>query len=144
MIYISHRGNIDGKNLELENNPEYVQYALLKNYNVEVDVWYVDNSFYLGHDEPTYRIDVDFIINKKIWCHAKNIDSILEMSKYDIHYFWHESDKITLTSKNYIWAYPSFIFPKNSVAVLPEKYNSDVSNCIGICSDYIIKYTESL
>ncbi len=144
MIYISHRGNINGKNLKLENNPEYIQEALLKNYDVEVDVWYFNNFFYLGHDEPIYKINVDFLINNKLWCHAKNIDSVLEMSKHDIHYFWHENDKITLTSKNYIWAYPSSIFPKNSIAVLPELHNSDISNCIGVCSDYIIKYVESL
>jgi len=38
MILISHRGNINGQNLEKENSPDYVLEALSKNYDVEVDV----------------------------------------------------------------------------------------------------------
>ena len=38
MILISHRGNINGPNPEMENNPEYIQKALDLGYDVEVDV----------------------------------------------------------------------------------------------------------
>lgn len=140
MILISHRGNVNGKILEAENKPEYIIDALSMGYNVEVDVWFVDNKFWLGHDKPEYKIDYNFLTNEKLWCHAKNIDAILEMKKYVIHYFWHEKDTITLTSKNYIWAYPGNQPIKRSIAVMPEMYNEDISNCIGICSDYINRY----
>ena len=52
MLYISHRGNLDGINPELENNPKYISNALEKNFDVEVDAWFVNGKFYLGHDEP--------------------------------------------------------------------------------------------
>ena len=58
----------------------------------------------------------------------------------NIHYFWHQKDDIALTSKGYIWAYPGKQPIKESIAVLPEIYKDDVSNCIGICSDNIIEY----
>lgn len=139
MILISHRGNIKGKQPKLENNPTYIDLAIKKGYNVEVDVWY-DNGFYLGHDFPQYEISFNYLINDKLWCHAKNIEAIIEMKKYPIHYFWHQEDDITLTSKEYIWAYPGKQPIKNSIAVMPELYNDDISKCIGICSDNIKKY----
>jgi len=139
MKLISHRGNINGKNLEKENHPDYISKALSLGYDVEVDVWY-DNGFWLGHDKPVYPIRTSFLKNKKLWCHAKNLEAIVEMKNNNIHYFWHQKDDITLTSKGYIWAYPGKQPIKESIAVLPEIYKDDVSNCIGICSDNIIKY----
>ena len=35
MILISHRGNLSGKNEELENSPEYIMNALNYGFNVE-------------------------------------------------------------------------------------------------------------
>jgi len=37
-------------------------------------------------------------------------------------------------------AYPGKQPIKDSIAVMPELYNDDLSLCIGICSDYISKY----
>ena len=39
MIYISHRGNIEGKSEKNENNPEYIMKAVDKGFDVEIDVW---------------------------------------------------------------------------------------------------------
>lgn len=140
MILISHRGNINGRILENENRPNYVEDTLGLGFDVEIDVWFKDGEFYLGHDEPQYEVDYKFLLNEKLWCHAKNVDAILEMKKYTIHYFWHEQDTLTLTSKNYIWAYPGKQPIKRSIAVMPELFNEDISQCIGVCSDYVLKY----
>ena len=51
-ILISHRGNIDGRNVEYENNPNYIEAAINLGYDVEIDVWFIDGKFMLGHDEP--------------------------------------------------------------------------------------------
>ena len=56
------------------------------------------------------------------------------------HYFWHEEDTLTLTSRGVVWAYPGKQPIKGSIAVMPERSNDDVSICIGICSDYIKRY----
>ena len=50
MILISHRGNIDKINTKEENKPTYIFNALDHNFNVEVDIWFIENTFYLGHD----------------------------------------------------------------------------------------------
>lgn len=140
MILISHRGNIDGKIPEYENNPNYIQAALELGYDVEVDVWFVDGKFMLGHDKPQYETDYKFLMNEKLWCHAKSLDALFEMKKYAIHYFWHETDTVTLTSKNYVWAYPGKQPIKGSIACMPELENDNVLLCKGICSDYIKRY----
>ena len=92
MVLISHRGNINGKNESFENSVPYIKKALDLGYNVEVDVWFTD-GFYLGHDEPKYKIDVGFLQRKELWCHAKNLEALAEMKKYsNIHCFWHQND----------------------------------------------------
>ena len=59
MILISHRGNIEGRT-DQENKPEYRKKALDQGFNVEVDVWYVNNEYYLGHALPQYKIQEEF------------------------------------------------------------------------------------
>ena len=67
MILISHRGNLTGPNKKWENNPEYIRKALDDGYNVEIDVWYENSTFYLGHDEPTHKINVNFLRNNMMY-----------------------------------------------------------------------------
>ena len=38
MMLISHRGNINGKKPELENQPQYILKGVLEGYFVEVDI----------------------------------------------------------------------------------------------------------
>jgi hypothetical protein len=149
MILISHRGNINGPNPDRENHPDYIMGALYQGYNVEIDVWYVNGKLMLGHDGPQYFYDFSSSTIKsfydKLWLHCKNVDALLQLKDSplnQLNYFWHEEDTLTLTSKNYIWAYPGKQPIKGSIAVMPEIYNDNLSNCIGVCSDYIENYTK--
>jgi hypothetical protein len=145
MILISHRGNINGRIPESENDPLYVMRAIQQGFDVEIDVWYHQHEFYLGHDEPKYRMpDLDFFKDKRMWCHAKNIEALDMMLINNIHCFWHQEDDVTLTSKGHMWTYPGKTLTKNSICVLPEKNNEIPKKCLGICSDYIVNYKENL
>jgi hypothetical protein len=142
MHYISHRGNIEGPNPNRENDPSYIREAIRRGYEVEIDVWRKNGSFYLGHDRAQYRVDFKFLQNKRLWCHAKNIEALSELLKHRkrIHCFWHEEDNYAITSKGYIWAYPGNI-DGNTIVVMPEKYNLNPSRSArGVCSDYIKEY----
>ena len=66
MRLISHRGNIDGPNLNNENDPENILKVLNLGYDVEIDVWFIDNEFYLGHDYPKYIVNKSFLENPMI------------------------------------------------------------------------------
>ena len=136
MIKIAHRGNIYGQNTKDENNPDYVMDALSNGYHAEVDVWFVGSQWYLGHDSPQYLISKDFLLNPMLWCHAKNKESLFNMRKMmGIHFFWHQDDDYTLTSKGYVWTYPGKDTMDGSIIVcgkdLPDGFFS------GICSDYV-------
>ena len=141
--FISHRGNIDGRVINSENSPDYISFALDEGYEVEIDVWFVDDSYYLGHDEPLYLVKESFLENEKFWCHSKNEESFFRMLQNpNIHCFWHQNDDYTLTSKGIPWVYPGKKVFENSIWVLPEKttYKYIKLNCLGICSDNISLY----
>jgi len=144
MIKISHRGNINGKFESYENEPNYIDLAITKGYDVEVDVWFIDNILWLGHDNPQYGVDFNWFKDRlsKLWIHCKDIDSVLFFKEcgYDFNYFWHQEDHITLTSLNFIWAYPGKQPIKGSISVLPEINNEDINLCLGVCSDFIENY----
>jgi hypothetical protein len=140
MIYISHRGYTNGIDHDLENNPQIIERLLDKNINVEIDVRFFNNQLYLGHDEPRYKIDNEFLSNDKLWCHAKDFHALEVLSNIDCNYFWHQNDDYTITSKGYIWVYPGKPLLANSICVLPEEFNQDFSMCYGMCTDYINKY----
>ena len=142
MIFISHRGNISGRIKDFENKPEYIEDALRLGFDVEIDLRFFKDKFYLGHDEPQYEISLEWLYmrNSKLWIHCKDINSLLKICDKPLHYFWHEEDTLTLTSKNYIWAYPGKQIIEGSISVMPEIYEDNVDFCLGICSDFIGKY----
>ena len=147
MIRISHRGNLDGRIPEKENNPSYIDAAIKAGYDVEVDLWEVDGELFLGHDEPQYPIDFDWLEERSsvLWIHCKNIEALISCSDDEyslamLNYFWHEEDTVTLTSFNWMWAYPGKQPIKGSIAVMPELNNDDISEAAGVCSDFIKNY----
>lgn len=107
MILISHRGNITGIEKELENKPDYIFNALDKGFDVEIDIWKYKGDLYLGHDEPNTLLPDRLLENKnKLWFHAKNLDSLLDLHQLNVHYFWHQNDDVTITNKGFWWTYP--------------------------------------
>jgi len=150
--FISHRGNINGKDSEKENNPQYIDIAISKGYDVVIDLWYKEDNFYLGHDDATYLITLNWLIERsmKLWVHCKDLETIEKLQRLEhengirsIHYFYHQEDDVTLTSNGKLWVYPGKQPIEHSIAVLPETNNDDVSKCYGICSDIIKKYKEN-
>lgn len=146
MKIISHRGNLNGPDSSIENNPKFIETAVKAGFDVEIDVWYLNNHFYLGHDNPVYQVSVDWLKTMPLWCHCKNKEALIKLLDNDVHCFWHESDEVTLTSKNYIWNYYKNIFStKKSIMVLPEmQENINFNNFYGICTDYPERYVNLL
>ena len=100
IIPISHRGNINGPDQIKENTISYINKAL-KNYIVEVDVWYLNNEFYLGHDEPKTKIDKLFLFSDKIVTHCKNYEALVQLKKFSmVNAFFQLEDNVSITTKN--------------------------------------------
>jgi hypothetical protein len=145
IIFIAHRGNINGAQKEKENSPNYIQEALNKNLNVEIDVWWKD-GYFLGHDKPQYEIDEDFLMNRNLWIHAKNIEA-LQRLKDKTNCFFHDIDDVILTSHKYMWVYPGKKLVEGSIAVMPERANysiSELMQCYAICTDEVETYKNLL
>ncbi len=142
MFLISHRGNLYGKDSSLENHPSHILEVLYKGYDCEIDVWKIFNNFFLGHDEPTYKVDKKFLRRPGLWCHAKNLEALTAMTQHkQIHCFWHQTDNFTLTSRGYIWTFQGEDIQKKSI-IVNKRFGEQKENiplCAGICSDYIGK-----
>ena len=146
MILIAHRGNTNGKQPDKENTVAYIQEALNKGYNCEIDICKWDGkTFYLGHDEPQEAVSLDWLRSRPLWCHAKTYNALEAMIALGVHCFYHGHDKYTLTSHGWVWAYPGELGGKYTIAVHPEKLLADqVEKFAGICSDYIENFKEKL
>lgn len=145
MKYIAHRGLLTGPDRSKENTVKQIDLALTKGYDCEVDVWFQNDKWYLGHDGPEHKIGIDYLVENRLrfWIHAKNSAALFELSKLNyMHYFWHDTDDYTITSLGMIWVYPGKELSKYSICVLPERNIPNIQdarnlNCYGICSDYV-------
>jgi len=136
MTYISHRGNLNGPDINLENSPSQIKTALSRGLDCEIDVWLINGHFLLGHDEPAYSVKEKFLENSKLWCHAKNLPALDKMLKNNkVHCFWHENDDYTITSKGFIWTFPGKSITKQSVIVDLQPAPNFNLDCYGICAD---------
>jgi len=141
---IAHRGLVNGPSKTLENQPHNIRSTLDRGYDCEIDLWVFDDRLYLGHDGPQYNVTNEFIVNPKFWIHAKNLEAFHWLTGTQLTYFWHESDKFTLTSNGYIWSYPEQDLTNKSIRLMPEWADPELTTvkesvCYAICSDYILK-----
>lgn len=150
MILISHRGNIDGRIEDLENRQSYIKEAIDLGYHVEIDLWLISDSLYLGHDDPTYKVDIEFLdeYKDKLWIHCKNIGALSYLLKISRkhRFFFHENEKYVLTSLGDLIVHgQTNRFPEDSVYMMPEILNVNkkyLVDCKGVCSDNIKNYLE--
>ena len=102
MKLIAHRGNITCKNPERENTIEYIKEALRYGVDVEIDVWYVDGEWILGHDEPKDKINFDFE-TKKNFTEIKTSKTITGQKLSNIRINCNlESNRIVDSEKNLV------------------------------------------
>jgi hypothetical protein len=141
MKIIAHRGLLNGPDSNLENLPGQILLSLQAGYDCEVDVRLIDGKWILGHDNPDFEVPFEFLEQTGLWIHAKNLEALDYLSTTTLNYFWHQNDDYVITSRGYIWAYPSKPLTTRSVMVLPEWEDNTLQNvievdCVGICSDY--------
>tara|TARA_Y100001938_G_scaffold36350_1_gene50125 strand:+ start:1023 stop:1463 length:441 start_codon:yes stop_codon:yes gene_type:complete len=142
MILISHRGNINGRIPELENTKDYIDKAISKGYDVEIDIWFWKDNFWLGHDEPQYPVSKSYLIERyeSLWIHCKNFDALTRLLEYNLKLFFHEKEEYTIISNKYIWAHNIFNISKKCIIPLLSKKSIKEwtpINVYGVCSDYI-------
>ena len=145
MKLISHRGNIKKPNPKRENSPSYIDIAISSGYEVEIDIRFINNKFYLGHDYPQYEITELWLEKRKnkLWIHCKDLDSSIQLSKSKngFMFFCHTSDPYVLTSNNFIWLH-DLDLNVSEKTIIPLLSLSDIDEFehnipYAVCSDYI-------
>lgn len=140
MKWIAHRGNINGPNFLMENNPQYVRKTLEAGYDVEIDVWFEFGDIYLGHDKPQYKINRYFLQNQRVWAHCKNIKTYIELSKFiNINCFLQDAEELVSTTRGYIWAHSKSTAWNNKTVItkLDSRNWNAPDDIFAICSDYV-------
>jgi hypothetical protein len=145
MKIISHRGNINGPVVEKENRPSYIDSAIQLGYDVEVDLRIIDGDFWLGHDEPQYKIELTWMRLRKnnLWFHCKDVNSALLLAKLDedFKYFCHSSEPYVCTSYKYLWIH-DLTANINDKCIIPLLSKEDINNYTNnepyaICTDFV-------
>jgi hypothetical protein len=138
---IAHRGLLNGPDRMLENNPHHVMDTIYKGFDAEIDVWHKPDGMFLGHDEPYYKIDYHFLINKHLWIHCKNYEALVYLfGNSQFNLFFHKED-IAVTTKGFLWTAPGLLLSPMSIAVMPELVKDwDIKMAYGICTDYPLEY----
>ena len=141
MILISHRGNLNGKS-DRENQPDYIEEALAQGFDVEIDVWFHQHGFYLGHDEPQREVEVDWLLDRKdkLWVHCKNFEALTKLIETELRVFYHKEEEYTIISDKHIWAHN--LKSVDDKCIIPLLSKNELENwkpveVHGICSDYI-------
>lgn len=140
MLIISHRGNLEGRDPCTENTVEQVQKAIDLGFDVEVDVWWVNGDYFLGHDAPDQRVTPEWLEHDALWCHAKNAEALVHMlDRGDIHCFAHDRDKYVLTSGHYVWTAVKDMTGLGVVVVTNDVLDAH-HDVFAVCTDYPMQY----
>lgn len=137
MIFIAHRGNLYGPNKERENRPDTIEEAISLGFHCEIDIWAIEDNYYLGHDFPQYHTDLQFLEKYRdfLWIHCKNIDALVNLKdKYNC--FFHDKDLYTLTSGGFVWGNINTKCNIKTICVMPELGHHLSFDSLGICTDF--------
>lgn len=149
MLFISHRGNLNGPLPERENSPDYIDEAIAAGFIVEVDLIVEDGWPILGHKNQRYPVSWIWLRERvdNLLLHLKNAVAVQEISKQGrFHFFCNEQDEFSLTSQGYIlyWSRNVKKDTVNKYCLLPfiEKevlwrYSQLIPSAGGVISDYV-------
>jgi len=143
-LLIAHRGNTTGPELHLENTQGHIDRAIYLGFDVEIDLWGFGGGAHLGHDGPESQIDLEWLLKRgeRLWIHCKNFQAISLIRSSSLHWFFHESDPYTLTSRGFIWTFPGNEVPAGkSVGLWFEEGNpihrDMFESAAAICGDHV-------
>jgi hypothetical protein len=152
MRLISHRGNTMGPDPSRENNPQYIQAAIDKGYDVEVDARLLQGGIFLGHDRPDYQVDLPWLVARKdrLWIHTKNFQAIDFLIPHDLRVFYHQHERhVVIGNTRALWSCD--LSEANGRSVVPmmgleeiQRYKSLAPGFHGVCSDYVEELVAAL
>ena len=154
MKLISHRGNTNGCFGRHENKPTYIDIAIERGFDVEVDIWFRDDKLWLGHDTPDYELNLSWLKARKdnLWIHVKNFEALHFFVDLDwARVFYHQFEKHTIINNcGIIWSHD--LTEASTKSIIPllsldevnkwkeHEVNGFTKDVYGVCSDYVDKF----
>ena len=143
-MFYAHRGNLEGRIAERENQPEYIDEAIAQGYGAEVDLWKVGDRIYLGHDDGQYDIDLQWLQDRIqfLLVHTKNREALDFCLRNKLHAFWHTDEDYVITTWGYTVGYPGNLSVGDLfILSVPERVwkTEEIKQYItfGVISDYV-------
>ena len=146
MLYISYRGIIDGNNYQDANTPSQLGKALGAGFSCMIDVWKVNDKFYLGNDQPITEVTAKYLQGNRWWINARNtaMQTWLPTQNAKLYpnwfYFPYMPPPEYVTASNGKLVTPGTVAINNSsVVFLPEINDTSLLStvklrCYGVCS----------
>lgn len=145
MRFYAHRGNLEGRIAERENQPDYIDEAIQAGFGAEVDFWLDGTRLYLGHDDGQYDISPEWLQERKgkLLVHTKNREALDYSLREGLHAFWHTDEDYVMTTWGYTVGYPGKLSVGDKfLLAVPERHWTNVEDCkpfitFGVLSDYV-------
>ena len=147
MKIISHRGNLDGPVLSIENSPAQIDKCISLGYDVEIDLRLKNGVPHLGHDYGQYEVSLNWILSRisNLLIHVKEFDALIWIKANipNARFFCHQNDDFTTISDGYIWVHnlDSKIDDKCIIPLIDRfsisKFGHLISKAGAICTDYV-------
>jgi hypothetical protein len=140
MRFISHRGNLSSK--LWDSNPYQIQDVLSKGYDCEIDIWKINDDYYLGHSQPSFDVSSVWLEKRfdNLLLHCKNPAALADPFLNKGHLFWHEEDRYTITNRGIPVCYPGVAMIDGAIQMKVEEWGEVYPNGWGACSDYIERF----
>lgn len=140
MLYISYRGIIDGNNYQDANTPSQLGKALGSGFSCMIDVWKVDDKFYLGNDQPITEVTSKYLQGNRWWINARNVAMQTWLPTQNIklypNYFWFSTPTPpppSTTASNGKLIVPGTVpITNNSVVFLPEINDTSLFSTVNL------------
>lgn len=147
-MIVAHRCNLDGPSPG-ENSMATMLSCISEGFSVELDVRWIDDKVYLGHDFAQEEIPMSLLLAhaSSLLIHCKNIPALVQLRNWpSLNIFGHSTDGYVLTSKGDVFCKVG-IAEKGCICVMPELYapgfsREELLECKYIVTDFSRKYRD--
>jgi len=139
---IAHRGLIDGPKHEIENSITTITEWCRQGKASEIDIWWHQGRFWIGHDEPREPVGPEFLHSEYLWIHAKNPEAFYQLQKlsnergWGLRIFYHTDEDYALTTTGETIILPGLPDIEGWTYMMPEMRDIVPTVAGKICSDF--------
>lgn len=139
---IAHRALVAGPDHEKENNIQTIHTRCQQGLSSEIDIWFHEEEFWIGHDAPRERVTLEFLTSEFLWIHAKNGEAFYKLQAISnerglgLRIFYHTQEHYALTTVGDTIILPGVPDIDGFCYMMPEMDRVIPTVAAKICSDF--------